>query len=86
MERAGFDYSTIWDPNDQAWPEPVTDEEIAVAIADVECKQETNVLGVWMAVEAAYQVSAIRQHENELDALRIELSAEVANATQVLGT
>ena len=84
MERRGYDYGNVWEPNNQNWPEPVGEEEIAVATSDVACKQEVNLLGVWLAVETAYQKGAIQEHATELNPLRAKVATEAANAAQIL--
>lgn len=84
MRRSGYDYSSIWEPNNQDWPTPVGEAEIAVATADVTCKEEVNLLGVWFAVETAYQRGAIQQNVVELNILRSKISTEATNAAQVL--
>lgn len=84
MRRAGYDYRSIWEPNDRDWPEPAGDEEIAAAVADVECKQEVNLVGIWLAVETAYQNQLIEQHAEELAALRAYRDAEKENAARIL--
>ncbi|MFI9152681.1 hypothetical protein [Streptomyces sp. NPDC053367] len=43
--------------------------EIQVAEADVACKQRHNVIGVWYAVEVAYQERAVEQNQQQLDTL-----------------
>ncbi|NEB41502.1 hypothetical protein [Streptomyces sp. SID14515] len=58
MKKEGFAYATPLEPlNDPAWDRNVTasQEEIAVAVADVRCKKQYNVVGVWNAVDVAYQ-------------------------------
>ncbi|MFJ4539913.1 hypothetical protein ACIP39_28685 [Streptomyces tibetensis] len=57
MEKRGYAYDDPWQAiNDEAFRGPaVTPREIATAVADVTCKRETNIVGVWCAVDAAYQ-------------------------------
>jgi hypothetical protein len=56
MEKRGHAYDDPWQAiNDKAFRGPgVTPREIATAVADVACKRETNLVGVWYAVDAAY--------------------------------
>lgn len=84
MERSGYQYRDVWEPINRAWPTPMSDEEVNTATADVLCKHEVNLVGIWSTVEAAYQAQAIEQHRDELDALREQLDAELAKAAQVL--
>ncbi|MET7398942.1 hypothetical protein ABZS66_36230 [Dactylosporangium sp. NPDC005572] len=84
MARRGYSYSTIWEPNDRKWPEPAGDEEIATATADVACKKETNLLGVWFAVESAYQQRIIDERIQELTAVQMILQTRAKNAAGVV--
>ncbi|TVL88009.1 hypothetical protein CD790_32180 [Streptomyces sp. SAJ15] len=54
--------------------------EIRTAVADVECKRQTNVIGVWVAVETAYQKVAIRVGGEKLRQVRQSLLVELRNA------
>lgn len=85
MSRSNFSYATVWDPNNRQWPTPIEDEEIATAVADVSCKHEVNLIGIWSAVETAYQTQVIHDHQAELDALLADRETEIANAALVLG-
>ena len=85
MEKGGRTYADIWEPNDKRWPEPATDEEIATAVADVACKQETNLIGIWFAVETAYQKQAIESRSADLDAVKAHIGTTVSNAARVVG-
>ncbi|WP_329013005.1 hypothetical protein [Streptomyces sp. NBC_00690] len=58
--------------------------EIALARTDVACKRETNVVGVWSAVDAAYQRRAIEQHRTELDRVVHDIDTQVTRADRVL--
>jgi hypothetical protein len=70
MASEGYDYPR-WDAaiEDERWataePSP---EEIDTAVADVVCKLNVNLPGVYMAVRTAYQEAAIAQ-DPELAAL-----------------
>lgn len=62
MADAGFTYAHPWEANnDDSWGVDVTDQERMVATADVTCKLETNLVGVWNAVDAAYQEQIIER-------------------------
>jgi hypothetical protein len=56
MSELGYRYT---DPlaaaADPAFIGPVTPEQIAVATADIKCKDRTNLVGIWFSVESAYQ-------------------------------
>lgn len=84
MAAAGYDYQSIWEPNDQDWPEPPNRKEIATAIADVDCKIETNLVGVWVGVMAEYQEQYIQQNWTELQELKRWLETVNRNSARVL--
>lgn len=58
--------------------------EIRTAVADIACKHETNLVGVWSAVDAAYQKEAIAQLSAQLAAIQASLQRAMANAAPVL--
>ena len=86
MRRAGHSYADPWEPNNQNWPrEPtVSDREKMVATADVRCKHETNVAGLWTAVDAAYQWRLIEEHAVALEDLRRSRVVRLQRAAEVL--
>ncbi|MFE7529883.1 hypothetical protein ACFU7Y_29825 [Kitasatospora sp. NPDC057542] len=55
---------------------PASSQEIDQAQADVACKQETNLLGVWFAVESDLQNKAINKNSAELGKVKETLDAE----------
>jgi hypothetical protein len=85
MARSGYQYETVWEPNDRAWPDPANDEEIATAKADVACKQETNLVGTWAAVETAYHERAIDERAEELTDVQTYSRALATNAARIVG-
>ncbi len=58
--------------------------EIAVALADVRCKKWTNLTGIRMAIDSAYQRAAILAHARGLHSLRALQQRQVRTAVQVL--
>lgn len=86
MAGSGYHYSTPMEANnDPKWSvAKASAEEIAVAVADVGCKKATNLAGVRMAVNAAYQRKAISQHGVELDAIKAALVRQAATASATL--
>ncbi|WTW96774.1 hypothetical protein OG216_26945 [Streptomycetaceae bacterium NBC_01309] len=92
MAKSGYKYTDPreahnddrwWDNSGGGMPTPV---EIAVATADVRCKQELNLVGVWVAVESAYQQQAIDDNVEQLTQSREQYTTLMTNARQVLGT
>ncbi|WP_155056297.1 hypothetical protein [Streptomyces blattellae] len=69
MAEKGFDYADPLEAlGDEEWaktPQP-TQHEIQVATADQECRGTHNVVGVWFAVDFAYQEQAVEQNTEVL--------------------
>jgi hypothetical protein len=85
MGNGGYDYSTIWEPNDRDWPRPAGPEETATAQTDVQCKLGTNLVGIWVAVESAYQMRQIEEHSEDPAHIESYLDVIYRNATEILG-
>ncbi|MFE2041972.1 hypothetical protein ACFXAZ_13775 [Streptomyces sp. NPDC059477] len=89
MKGKGFDYA---DPlkagDDEQWagtPQP-TRQEIQVATADQECRAEHNVVGVWFAVDYAYQEQAVEQNAEALNEAKADIDAMLkASADELAG-
>ncbi len=86
MAGSGYHYSTPMEANnDPKWSgETASAEEIAVAVADVNCKKTTNLAGIRMAVDAAFQRESISQHGVELNAIKAGLVRQAATASAIL--
>ncbi len=86
MAQSGYSYSTPMEANnDPKWSgDKASAEEIAVAVANVNCKKTTNLVGIRMAVDAAYQRKAISQHGAELSAIQAALVRQAATASAIL--
>lgn len=97
MADRGYDYDTPEDPFvDPAWyvvgsdgtideSRPPKPEEIVTAVADVECKQVVNYLGVRVAVESAYQEQVIEEHFQDLEVNYRNAQAMLERANAVSG-
>lgn len=57
--------------------------EIAIAVADVRCKQQTDLVAVWFDVESALQRQQITQNKSELDQVRARLRTELKTASDL---
>ncbi|MET7289204.1 hypothetical protein [Streptomyces sp. NPDC005573] len=69
MKKRGFSYPdplTVADDKRFRGADPVP-AEIEVARADVGCKKETNLVGVWFSVETRFEEGAIRQNASRLN-------------------
>ncbi|MFE5549607.1 hypothetical protein ACFQ71_38210 [Streptomyces sp. NPDC056534] len=86
MATSGFTYTTpIESNNDKRWHGEVTPLEIATAKADVSCKQKSNLAGLWLAVETAYQERQIEENAEALRVRRAVWDIRMRNARQALG-
>jgi hypothetical protein len=87
MKTKGFDYPNPTaapgrDPKfSDATPSPL---ELAIAQSDVACKRQTNLVGVWFAVDGAYQQVAMAHHMTTLARIKQHIIAELAKARTVL--
>ncbi|MFJ5777717.1 hypothetical protein [Streptomyces sp. NPDC093094] len=73
MKEKGYDYRGPMEAGDDTSfqnSDTVSRREIQVAEADVACKREHNLIGVWYAVEVAYQERAVEQNQQQLDTLK----------------
>lgn len=86
MAGAGFDYANSRKANND--PEFVSGEptpkEIAVAVADVRCKKQVNLINVWGAVHTAYERRALDRHAVVLAVIKKNLEIQEKNAAAVL--
>nr|BFD87433.1 hypothetical protein StreXyl84_68340 [Streptomyces sp. Xyl84] len=64
-------------------PEP-DHAELAQARTDVACKQQTNLVGVWFAVESAYQEAAITRERDGLTRVARDRDRELAAVQRYL--
>lgn len=87
MTVHGYTYATPYDAiNDPQWNTPkASPREIRTASADVACKQQTNLIGTWYAVEAALQRNFIATHQPQMAPIKTGIAAELAVASRVLG-
>jgi hypothetical protein len=63
---------------------PITAVEIQVAVTDVQCKQSTNLIGVWFTVESGYERQAIQQHVEKLTEIKKRWTNAGRAAAQLL--
>ncbi|MER5970390.1 hypothetical protein ABT112_11760 [Streptomyces sp. NPDC002055] len=71
MTERGYDYPDPLAP--LADPQLRGDgntEAVATATADIRCKKRTNLIGIWFAVESAYQRELIRKNSGALQIVR----------------
>lgn len=87
MKKDGYAYP---DPlkalGDSKWSksaQPGT-EEIRVAVADQKCREKDNVVGVWFAVDYAYQEQAVEDNAEALAAVRKSIDTRLKAANDAL--
>ncbi|MFI1658131.1 hypothetical protein ACH4ZU_24935 [Streptomyces sp. NPDC020472] len=59
---------------------PASKEEIAVATAEIDCKERTDLVAVWFAEESKIQKAQIAEHQDKLNGARTRNSDAVAAA------
>ncbi|WP_142881384.1 hypothetical protein [Streptomyces malaysiensis] len=83
MKAQGYTYAKPMDANDDTRfsdPQNVTDEEIATAKVDVECRRKYGVEKVWFDAEVALQQTAIAKNQTALDEERAAIRSAVTKA------
>jgi hypothetical protein len=87
MKRSGFTYASPLDAGGDRpeWLRAATPSvaEIRTAVADVRCKQQTNLIGIWFTIESAYENGAIHLHIEQLTQIRHQWAAAAAKAAQL---
>ncbi|MET9962959.1 hypothetical protein ABZ128_28495 [Streptomyces sp. NPDC006326] len=85
MGRHGYTVDNPMDPppgiNDSNYGGP---QAIAIAKQDVECKKETNLVGIWYTVEVAYQKRLIEQNAETLDRAKKQLDERLKLAASLI--
>ncbi|WP_018684441.1 hypothetical protein [Actinokineospora enzanensis] len=87
MKQAGYEYRTWRDANnDERFSQGAVagPEELKVATADVDCKTRTNLPGVSLAVETAYQNRLIEKNAEALADVKRRLDDRVRHATELV--
>jgi hypothetical protein len=74
MSDHGFNYTDPLEPLNEFQSEsPASSRQIATATADVDCKIDTNLVGIAVTVEDAYDQVYIEQHSAELEEYRTRI-------------
>lgn len=87
MARAGFTYRRPWDPYNVAgyWSAPtVTPAEIADATANVRCKAQTNLVGIWWAATAEFEQRILQANPGYFAAVADYTTAMLARCSQIV--
>ncbi|MEJ3748575.1 hypothetical protein WEI85_35505 [Actinomycetes bacterium KLBMP 9797] len=87
MTQAGYDYPSPLQVSDARWSVTgaITAVEIRTAVADVRCKQRTNLIGVWFTIESGYERQAVQQQIERLTGIRSKWTDAARNAARILG-
>jgi hypothetical protein len=84
--RGYTNYKTALDAGgDKRWDTAVaTSQEITVAVTDWRCAKQANLVGIWSAVESAYQNAQIDKHAEELRQAQDALRDQAKRVTRLL--
>ncbi|MGH3302879.1 MAG: hypothetical protein ACRDOK_14575 [Streptosporangiaceae bacterium] len=85
MAADGYQLATPMQAMHLQWPVVASPTEIAVAKADVACKNRTKLVSVWLTAEAAVQRALIQSNAVALDQIRQAYAAEIRRAEALLG-
>lgn len=83
MKTEGYTAVTPFEATDiapHAEGGPASQEEIAVALAEIDCKEKTDLVKVWFTEESKIQKAQIAEHRTKLNGTRTRNSEAVAAA------
>lgn len=87
MSGKGFAYRNPLEASEHFdYTKPPTRDQIKTATADVECKYQTNYLGVWNGVEIEYQDEEIAEHETEIHQYQEDLQKMRDDARELVAS
>lgn len=85
MAKSGLTYASPQEPATKDWGgKQAAQEEIRTATADVRCRSEANVIGVWISVLAAYQEPLVEANVQALQAAKASLDYKVKQAARIV--
>jgi hypothetical protein len=84
IARHGLTASTPTDLEFRSWPAVPTPVEVADAVTDVRCKQQSNLANIYLTVQAAYQRAAIELNAPSLTELQSDFGVLQARARHLL--
>jgi hypothetical protein len=85
MREAGHDFHHRWNAADSVGTAP-PDKQRAMAKLDATCARRVNYVGIWHAVDSAYQRRAIAQLGDRLPKALAGQRDLIARATEIVGT
>ncbi|WP_405796437.1 hypothetical protein [Streptomyces sp. NBC_01506] len=85
MKGRGYQVDTVWETADVAGAEAETadQDEIEVATAEVECKQETDLVKIWFAEETTIQKQLVDDNQQALVGAQSQLNKTLGKAAAV---
>ncbi|MEV1082705.1 hypothetical protein AB0I98_31515 [Streptomyces sp. NPDC050211] len=89
MKDSGYDYDDPMQANDDdRWgpAAPAGQAEIQVAKADVACKHKTNLVGVWWAVQAAYEKQYVEDNAERMADVKRTIDVVLRNSVRLAGS
>ncbi|GIG69856.1 hypothetical protein [Phytomonospora endophytica] len=85
MATRGWEYAGPGEARFQYWPRTVTKVEKTLASADVACKNETGLAGVWFGLLNGYQAALAAREQTRLAVVETALAAELQRARAIVG-
>lgn len=85
MKDRGYQVNTVWETAEVAGAESETadQQEIEVATAEVDCKQETGLVKVWFAEETTIQKRLVEENQQALKGAESQLGKTLEKAAAV---
>lgn len=84
MKQHGYQFDTPLDPLKAPISAAPTTAEIEMATSDIACKQKTNLVGVWVAVETAMQNNLIGKNQEALTEMHRTAESTLKNSAKVI--
>ncbi|MEV6105010.1 hypothetical protein AB0M28_09875 [Streptomyces sp. NPDC051940] len=88
MKDKGYDVNTVWGISDRVGTtgDAASGEEVAITVADVECKTTTSLVQTWFDEEEAIQKRLIADNAPALEASRTKAAEVTATADRLIAT
>ncbi|MFI9772681.1 hypothetical protein ACIHJG_38450 [Streptomyces sp. NPDC052415] len=85
MKKAGHDVATPWKAMEQGATQDnkPTKDTIALALADIGCKEQTNLIRLWAAEETTIQNKQIAANKAKLDGIKKDLGERITAAKTI---
>ncbi|GHG04880.1 hypothetical protein ACFFSH_36865 [Streptomyces filamentosus] len=86
MKERGYQVATVWDAanlTDPASSSSAGDVEKKTALAEVDCKQQTDLVAIWFKAEQKIQETLVAKHQDALGKARANTVAGLTAARQV---